>query len=121
MIRWNRIVNMAVAHVRRATADAARFEIVFRYQNPVIGIDRVFNLQRDVNESISATIARIKNNVEKEHDKKLKKGKKGKKGTAGSEKKDTLDSNPIEIELLMDKSETTTWSEIFGKAHYFFH
>ncbi|XP_031627621.1 2',5'-phosphodiesterase 12 [Contarinia nasturtii] len=114
MLRWNRIVNMGVAHIRRSTADAARFELVFRYQNPVVGIDRVFNLQRDVNESIRSTLTRIKTNVEKEHGKKLKKRKKPKKGEAESET--TPHSNPVEIELLMDKCETTTWSEIFANV-----
>lgn len=111
MIRWNRIVNMAVAHIRRQ-ANAANFELVFHYQNRDVGIDRVFNLQRSCDETIASTVNRIKTNVEKEFNKKLKKGKKVKKG---GDESTTTKANPLEIDILIDKIEsTTTWIDVFG-------
>ena len=117
MIRWKRIVNMAVAHIRRPI-DAANFELVFRYQNPEIGIDRVYNLQRSISETIGTTLNRIKMNVEKEQTKKLKKTKKSKQTST-----DAIDAvsetKPIEVEFVIDKntSTTTTWSEVFANAN----
>lgn len=115
MIRWNRWVNMAVAHIRRH-ADAANFELVFRYQNRDVGVDRVFNFQRNVAETIASTLNRIKTNVEKEHNKKLKKTKKAKKGeTSDNSSSNTGDANKIDIDFLIDKNESTTWLDVFGK------
>lgn len=111
MIRWNRFVSMAVAHIRRH-ADAANFELVFRYQNSDVGVDRVFNFQRSVGETIMSTLNRIRTNVEKEHNKKLKKTKKGKKSETETS---TTDANQLEIDFLIDKNESTTWLDVFGK------
>lgn len=120
MIRWKRIVDMAVAYIRRP-ADAATFELVFRYQNQNVGIDRVFNFQRSVSESIASTINRIKTNVEKEHNKKLKKMKKNmKKSKADSTTTGSAsasdNSDQINVDFAIEKSESTTWSEIFANA-----
>lgn len=120
MIRWKRIVNMAVAHIRRP-ADAATFEIVFRYQNQNVGIDRVFNLQRNITESITSTMNRIKTNIEKEHNKKLKKTKKSKTSntSAKAESASSGDSSDqIVVDFVIERSETTTWSEIFANVDY---
>lgn len=114
MIRWKRIVNMAVAHIRRP-ANAATFELVFRYQNQNVGIDRVFNLQRNVTESINSTMNRIKTNIEKEHNKKLKKTKKSKAGnTSAAGSVSGGDNNDqIDVDFAIEKNESTTWSDIF--------
>lgn len=107
--RWNRIVNMAVVHFRRH-ADASTFDLVFRYQNPVFGVDRVFNLQRNLGETICTTLNRIKTNVEKEHNKKLKKLKKEKKG------ENSNFSNEFDVDFLIEKSDTTTWFDVFANV-----
>lgn len=101
---------MAVAHIRRQ-ANATNFELVFHYQNRDVGIDRVFNLQRSCGETITSTVNRIKTNVEKEFNKKLKKAKKSKKCEDTST---TTDVNPLEIDFLIDKTESTTWLDVFG-------
>lgn len=113
MFRWNRLVNMAVAHIRRH-ADAANIEIVFHYKNAELGIDRVFNFQRSLTESINSSLQRIKTNVEKEYNKKNKKSKKSKKGDA--ESSSAAEAVPIEVELLMEKNESTTWSELIANV-----
>lgn len=110
MFRWKRLVNMAVAHIRRH-ADAANIEIIFHYKNPEVGIDRVFNFQRSVTESINSSLQRIKTNVEKEYNKKNKKSKKSKKGEVESS---TSDSVQIEVDLLTEKNATTTWSDLLA-------
>lgn len=120
MFRWKRIVNMAVAHIRRPV-DATTFEIVFRYQNQNVGIDRVFNFQRSVSETITTTMNRIKTNIEKEHYKKLKKLKNKKKSKAGNTSTAASvtgsdNSNQIDVDFGIEKSESTTWSEIFANV-----
>lgn len=110
MNRWKRLVNMAVAHIRRH-ADEANFEIVFRYQNTEIGIDRVFNFQRNISETVGSTLNRIKTNIEKEHNKKLRKSKKDKSAPS------TSGSNNIEVDLLIEKNESTTWLELLEKMN----
>lgn len=108
MNKWKRLVNMAVAYIRRP-AGANDFEIVFRYQNPEIGVDRVFNFNRNISENVASTLNRIKTNIEKEHDKKLnKKNKKTKKGKDAQ----SLGSTQTEVDLLIEKNESTTWSEL---------
>lgn len=109
MNRWNRLVTMAVAHIRRH-ADAANVEIVFRYQNPEIGIDRVFNLQRNISETIGTTLNRIKTNIEKEHGKKAKKSKKSKKDNTTTDQPAEVTQG--DVDLLIDRSESTTWLEL---------
>lgn len=121
MIRWNRLVNMAVAHIRRH-GNTDSIEIVFRYNNPQIGIDRVFNFQRSITETIQATLQRIKTNVGKEYDKKLKKKPKKSKNAAAS----SSDATPPPPEPIMpprevdlsggqnDKNESTTWSDLLA-------
>lgn len=108
MNRWSRIVKMAIAHIRRPT-DAATFDLLFRYQNHEIGVDRVFNFQRSLGETIYSTLNRIKTNVEKENHKKLQRLKKIK------QKKGEIvnNSSQIEVDLLIEKDESTTWTDVF--------
>lgn len=118
MNRWKRLVNMAVAHIRRPVG-ATDFEIVFRYQNPEIGVDRVFNFKRNISENVSSTLNRIKTNIEKEHDKKLK--KKNKKNNKGKDAQSSTSSTQTEVDLLIEKNESTTWLELLEniKDHNF--
>lgn len=126
MIRWKRLVNMAVAHIRRH-GNADSIEIVFHYKNSQLGIDRVFNFQRNITETITASLQRIKTNVAKEYDKKLKKKPKKSKnvaavsGASSSERplppEPTLP--PREVELLTGQNEPNalaTWSDLLANV-----
>lgn len=113
MIRWKRLVNMAVVHVRRHV-DATNIELVFRYQNPQIGVDRVFNFERNLSETINSTINRIKNNIEKEHNKKKKNKKKAPKGEG--ETVQPTQPIPIEVDFLFERTESTTWTDLLANV-----
>lgn len=114
MLRWERFVSMAVAHIRRHV-NATTVEIVFHYKNPELNIDRAFNLQRNISETIQSSLQRIKTNVEKEHNKKLNKKKKLKKSetsTEASSAEASVDSTSTEVDLLIEKNELTTWLDL---------
>lgn len=116
MIRWNRLVNMAVAHIRRH-ANAETIEIVFHYQNPVVGIDRAFNLNRNIGEPITLSLNRIKTNIQKEYEKKLKKTKKSKKSQP--ENAECSEATvPIDtlVDFMIEKNETTTWLDLLANV-----
>lgn len=126
---WNRVVNMAVAYIRRH-GNANNIEIVFRYNNPQLGIDRVFNFQRNVTETITSSLNRIKTNVDKEFNKKLKKKpKKPKSVTATTSDASTSSPPPSpplvitrEVDLLTDeqhcseRNASTTWSDLLANV-----
>lgn len=120
----NRVVNMAVAHIRRH-GNANSIEIVFRYNNPQIGIDRVFNLQRNIAETITSSLQRIKTNVDKEFSKNLKKKSKKTKNAAATSDASSSSAAaaapsappipPREVDLLTEQTErsaSTTWSDL---------
>lgn len=98
--------SMAVAYIRHCV-NTKNVELVFHYQNSSIGIDRIFNFQRNIDETVDTTLNRIKNNFEKE----LKRGGKKKKPKTDQQ------SVPIEIDLITEKDETTTWSNVLAKAN----
>lgn len=50
--------------------------ISFRYANPELNIDKEFNFCRKIDEKLEVTLNRIRGNIEKEFNKKLRKGKK---------------------------------------------
>lgn len=126
MIRWHRLVNMAVAYIRRH-GNASNIEIVFRYNNPQIGIDRVFNFQRNITETISSSLNRIKTNVDKEFSKNLKKkSKKSRSVAAASDATSSAPSPssqlpmpPREVDLLTEQDSrdaSTTWSDLLANV-----
>lgn len=128
MNRWNRLVNMAVAYIRRQ-GNASNIEIVFRYNNPQLGIDRVFNFQRNVTETITSSLNRIKTNVDKEFNKKLKKRPKKPKNTAATSSDASTSPPPSpplvitrEVDLLTsdeqygERTATTTWSDLLANV-----
>lgn len=121
MNHWNKLVKMAVAYIRRHGTET-NVEILFRYNNPQIGIDRVFNFQRNITEPLTSSLKRIQTNVDKEFSKQLKKrSKKSKKGAASSDASppSSLPPEPTlpprEVDLFIDqieRSATTTWSDL---------
>lgn len=60
----------------RNEPDSQELHISFRYANDELKIDRDFNFCRKVDEKIETALTRIRGNIEKELNKKLKKGKK---------------------------------------------
>lgn len=120
MNHWNRLVKMAVAYIRRHGSDTS-IEILFHYNNPQIGINRVFNFQRNITEPITSSLQRIKTNVDKEFSKKLKKTKKSKKGATTS---DATTSSELtvpsrEVDLFIESIErnaSTTWSDLLANV-----
>lgn len=126
MNHWNRLVRMAVAYIRRHGNDTS-IELVFRYNNPQIGIDRVFNFQRNITETITSSLQRIKTNVDKEFSKKLKKkSKKSKKAVATSDGPPSPSTQapeptmpPREVDLCTEQNErdaSTTWSDLLANV-----
>lgn len=83
----------------RYVPDEPQFQISFEYSSPTIGINRKFNFDRKVTESVQTTMDRIKNNVEKIFSKKFykKKEKADKKG-------DQSILTPIEVCILIQNS-----------------
>lgn len=130
MSYWNRVANMAVAYIRRH-GNANSIEIVFRYNNVQLGIDRVFNFQRNVSETITSSLQRIKTNVDKEFSKNLKKKSKKAKNVAAAAAA-TSDASttpqpssallpipPREVDLLCEQIErnaSTTWSDLLANV-----
>lgn len=121
-------MNMAVAYIRRHE-NASNIEIVFRYNNAPLGIDRVFNFQRNVSETITSSLNRIKTNVDKEFNKKLKKKPKKKTPTAAGSSDASASPPPSppplvitrEVDLLTadqcgERSATTTWSDLLANV-----
>lgn len=78
----------------RHQPDNDRFELVFNYANEAANIDRAFNFQRLLSETIDATFTRIRTNIEKE----LKKGG-GKKKKPNKNPADGNNSQAIQIAL----------------------
>lgn len=68
---------MNIAYARKYP-NSTTIEISFHYKNADIGIDREFNLNRNLDEKVCQTLERIKTNLEKEFRKKG--GNKKKKG-----------------------------------------
>lgn len=66
----------------RYVPDEPQFQISFEYSSPTIGINRQFNFDRKVTESVQTCMDRITKNVEKIFSKKFnkKKDKSEKKG-----------------------------------------
>ncbi|XP_067642263.1 2',5'-phosphodiesterase 12 isoform X2 [Eurosta solidaginis] len=60
----------------RRNGDNEELHISFRYINETLRLDREFNFCRKINENIDDALNRIRNNIEKELNKKAKKGKK---------------------------------------------
>lgn len=109
---------MSTAYFRRHP-NTENIELTFQYKNDALNIDRVFNFQRSLTETIETTLGRIRTNFEKELRKKGGGGgKKKKKPTdepAGSEQ-----SKPVEvnIQLLKDGQpieKEVTWSDLFAE------
>lgn len=90
-----------------------KFELVFNYKNADAGIDRVFNLQRMVSETIDATFARIRTNIDKE----LKKGHGGKKKkparNAPGNQEGGCSVMPVEL-LTVPSTEIQTWLDFIA-------
>lgn len=126
MNHWNRLVKMAVAYIRRHGNESS-IEILFRYNNPQIGIDRVFNFQRNITETITSSLQRIKTNVDKEFSKKLKKTKKSKKGAVASEGSSSspppsseVPVPPREVDLCtepIERDASTTWLDLLANVN----
>lgn len=83
-----------------------KFELVFNYVNTDAGIDRVFNLQRAVSETIDATFTRIRTNIAKELNKRG-----GKKKIFASNLKQGSDSTKIELVTGAVSRTFETWIE----------
>lgn len=79
----------------RHQPDNDRFELVFNYVNAAANIDRAFHFQRLISETIDATFARIRTNIEKE----LKKGGGGKKKKPQKNPADGNNCQAIQIVL----------------------
>lgn len=62
----------------RARAESAAVQINFHYVNPKLQLDRVFNLQRSLTETLESCLNRIRSNLEKELLKKRGRNKKKK-------------------------------------------
>lgn len=81
--------DMERAYLRNA-ANSQELHINFRYKNAALNIDRDFNFCRNINEKVDDALTRIRNNVEKEVNKKLKKGKQKKKQAPEQEQSTSL-------------------------------
>lgn len=113
---------MSIAYIRRQP-NADQFELVFRYQNATLAIDRTFNFQRNVTETIETTLNRIRTNVEKEFNKKSggKKKKAPKKGATTSQAAENQDgvANEIIVNLSVNgqiAAGTLTWLDLLTTA-----
>lgn len=85
-----------------------KFELVLNYVNADAGVDRVFNLQRSVSETIDATFNRIQTNITKEL---IKRKGGGKKRNRSNEPQVS-----IEIELITVPADKTfeTWMDFIA-------
>lgn len=70
----------------RTRSQSDDVQINFHYVNPTLQLDRVFNLQRSLTESLDSCLGRIRANLEKEL--KRRKGRKKKSQEAGSNTED---------------------------------
>lgn len=104
---------MAVAHIRHFE-NTRNFEIVFHYRNVAAGIDRIFNFQRNIDETIDLTLKRIRTNIQKEFDKIG--GKKKKKPKADASEENSTGVKKVEIDLVTGRDDSTTWSNLLAKA-----
>lgn len=97
-----------------------QFELVFRYQNAALGIDRVFNFQRNITEAVETTLNRIRTNVEKEFKKKCggkKKNPSKKNPSAGpSDQKSEPNSDILISFLHANKTNQSPWSDLLTEA-----
>lgn len=105
---------MAVAYVRHFK-NTRNFEIVFHYRNVTVGIDRIFNFQRNIDETIETTLKRIQANVQKEFSK-VSGGKKKKKPKADPSEENQPGITTVEIDLVAEKDDSTTWSILLTKV-----
>lgn len=103
---------MAIAYVRHFK-NTQNFEIIFHYRNVTIGIDRIFNFQRNIDETIETTLKRIQANVQKEFVK-VKGAKKKPKAKPSEENQTTI--TKVEIDLVAEKDDSTTWSNLLINA-----
>ncbi|XP_017065397.2 2',5'-phosphodiesterase 12 [Drosophila eugracilis] len=97
-------VKMDKVYFRNAS-DSTDLDIVFRFVNANLNINREFNLRRQMTEPIEAILARIQNNVQTK--------------LAKSSKKSKKPAPEIEVKLLKDNNEGNfkemTFGELFSK------
>lgn len=109
---------MDCIHFRRHN-DNENIEMTFRYKNIELGLDRQFNFQRKITESIETAFTRIQANFEKELKKKKSNGKKKKteaKDEKVSNEEKTIDGKP---QLVRGDSivSNVTWIEVFASDY----
>lgn len=105
-----------IAYFRHQSGNE-KFELVFNYKNADAGIDRMFNMQRMVSETIDATFARIRTNIDKELNKGRSGGKKKKPTKNAHGNMESGGSSVILIELLTTPTvEIETWLDFIGFA-----
>lgn len=84
----------------RARPQNSAVQINFHYVNTALQLDRVFNLERSLSETLDACLGRIKANVEKE----LQKKQRRKKAPKGSQ----VAKEPEVLQLAADADDTST-------------
>ncbi|XP_005187956.1 2',5'-phosphodiesterase 12 [Musca domestica] len=88
--------------------------ISFRYANPELNIDKEFNFCRKIDEKLEVTLNRIRGNIEKEFNKKLRKGKKKSSTQVQESLPENLTNGEISIEFRRfdDKLEDITFADM---------
>lgn len=116
---------MQIAYFRHHDG-SSNIELTFRYKDLQIGLDRVFNFQRNLNETIGSTLSRVRTNFEKELRKKCGGGKKNKTKTQTNAndsvpqvKTDVPQSDEILVQILNERKESITditWASLFMES-----
>ncbi|XP_004527106.1 2',5'-phosphodiesterase 12 [Ceratitis capitata] len=126
-IIWNSQIRKAYSRHRKIEMDKVYLRndganqdlhISFRFTDEEMRVDRDFNFCRKMNENIDDALARIRNNIEKEINKKNKKGKKKSTDQTQEVAKCNLNMIPVEIVRsdLVEKVENMTFEKLLAKC-----